>query len=57
MVSVVTSKRRAASWSVTNGYGTHDWILDKVIRTLKRRTNKVNWVKLQVALWAFDDQT
>ena len=38
-----------------NSYGTHDWILDKAIRTLKKRNNKANWVKLQVALWATDD--
>ena len=38
-----------------NGYGTHVWILDKAIKTLKKRTNKTNWVKLQVALWATDD--
>lgn len=38
-----------------NSYGTHDWILDKAIRTLKRRGNRADWVKLQTALWATDD--
>jgi hypothetical protein len=38
-----------------NSYGTHDWILDKAIWTLKRRGNRVDWVKLQTALWATDD--
>ncbi len=38
-----------------NSYGTHDWILDQAIRALKRRNNTVNWVKLDVALWATDD--
>jgi hypothetical protein len=28
---------------------------DKAIKTLKRRTDKVNWVKLQIALSATDD--
>jgi hypothetical protein len=38
-----------------NGYGTHDWILNKAIKTLKKRNNRADWVKLQVALWATDD--
>ena len=38
-----------------NGYGTHDWILNKAIKTLKKRNNRADWVKLQAALWATDD--
>jgi hypothetical protein len=41
--------------SDSNSYGTHDWVLDQAIRTLKRRGNRTNWVKLQAALWATDD--
>jgi hypothetical protein len=31
--------------------------IDQAIRTLKRRGNRVNWVKLKPALWATDDPT
>ena len=45
-----------SNWvSGPNSYGTHDWILKKAIKTLKRRNNTANWVKLQAALWATDD--
>jgi hypothetical protein len=38
-----------------NSYGTHDWILDKAIKKLKKRGESVDWVKLDVALKATDD--
>jgi hypothetical protein len=49
----------AAAWSNgrsgPNSYGTHDWILDKAIKKLKRRGESVDWVRLNVALRATDD--
>lgn len=49
----------AGAWSNgrsgPNSYGTHDWILDKPIKKLKRRGKIVDWVQLDVARRATDD--
>ena len=38
-----------------NSFGTHDWILQKPIKKLKKRGDTVDWVKLDVAVKATDD--
>ncbi len=43
-VGLLNNPTEVRAWSNgvsgPNGYGTHDWILDKAIRTLKRRTTR-----------------
>ena len=59
LVLGVVPERQAVAWSNgrsgPNSYGTHDWVLHKAIKKLKRRGKSADWVKLDVALRATDD--
>lgn len=52
---VPTASGWANGRSGPNGYGTHDWILDKALAAVERRNNSVGWVRRDVALWATDN--